>query len=174
MIDIETLGLMPESVICSIGAVSFIPSHQDPYLDAFYLECDINQLRGIDTDTLKWWNKQTIPLPIYGTQTLQSVLLDLNNWFKEQGKDVEIWANGTDFDVSVLYNAYRQYNLAPPWKYNDVRDYRTMSKMFPHIARPPKAQDAHNALVDAKMQATHLSAILVHLNGMIETWEKNV
>lgn len=178
MVDIETLGLSPATTICSIGAVCFTPSHIDPYLDAFYVECNVEQGRLINIDTLKWWSKQSIPMPIHGTTNLRDALLTFHDWYLLQkshaDEKIEVWSNGTYFDISVLCDAFEQHRIVPPWGYNAVRDYRTMSKMFPHIVRPPKHPEAHNALVDAKMQATHLSTILVHLNGMIERWEKNV
>lgn len=174
MIDIETLGLMPESVILSIGAVCFIPS-QTQISEELYIECDPKQPRVIDTDTLAWWTKQSIPVPIHGTTTLPEALVQLQFFVKNQKEHpddvVEIWANGTDFDIAILYHAYRQFNIAPGWKYNSVRDYRTMRKMFPHIPQPAEIPGKHHALKDAIWQANHLSAILFHLDGMIKTWE---
>lgn len=176
MIDIETLGLIPESVILSIGAVCFIPS-QTQVEEMFYVECDVRQPRVIDTDTVKWWHKQSTPMPIHGEVPLRDALLKLYDFVhlnKNADNEIEIWANGTDFDIAVLYNAYRQFDITPAWKYSSVRDYRTMSKMFPHIARPPEMPNKHNALNDAYWQTNHLSAILMHLDGMIEKWEKDV
>lgn len=178
MIDIETLATIPASMILSIGAVCFIPS-QTGLSETFYVECDPkSQNRLIGVETLQWWTKQSIPMPVHGTVSLRDSLLKLHDFIhlcKENKEDkIEVWANGTDFDISILNDAYHDFDLTFPWKYGDVRDYRTMSKMFPHIVRPPAAPNKHNALSDAIWQANHLSAILVHLDGMVEKWEKNV
>ena len=63
MIDLETLGVEPDSVIITLGAIKF-----DPYSDAephsgLYLRCDIEEQsekykRTIDDNTLAWWTKQ--------------------------------------------------------------------------------------------------------------------
>ena len=63
MIDLETLGVEPDSVIITLGAVKF-----DPYSDAepnhgLYLRCDVEEQsekysRSIDDNTLAWWSRQ--------------------------------------------------------------------------------------------------------------------
>ena len=62
MIDLETLGTQPDSVIISLGIIKF-----DPYTDAEpyegnYLKLDIEEQntlgRQVDEDTLAWWSKQ--------------------------------------------------------------------------------------------------------------------
>jgi hypothetical protein len=63
MIDLETLGVEPDSVIITVGAIKF-----DPYTDVephsgLYLRCDIEEQseelgRTIDDNTMEWWTKQ--------------------------------------------------------------------------------------------------------------------
>jgi hypothetical protein len=60
MIDIETLGLEPGSVILSIGAVAFgMDRKPDMPMKEFYVELDTKQpQRVVDLDTVKWWMDQ--------------------------------------------------------------------------------------------------------------------
>ena len=63
MIDLETLGVEPDSVIMTLGAIKF-----DPYSDSepnspLYLRADVEEQseqygRSIDDNTLAWWSRQ--------------------------------------------------------------------------------------------------------------------
>ena len=61
MVDLETLGTAPGSVILSIGAVRF--DVEKGLLDEFYVNIDVesSQRLGltIDGDTVMWWLKQS-------------------------------------------------------------------------------------------------------------------
>lgn len=175
MIDIETLGLEPSAVILSIGAVAFGMDHKpDTPMQEFYVEVSMGNQGGriINTDTIKWWMSQSIKPPMNGTISLHQALRDLNDfvWMKSIGDQAPyVWANGTDFDISILYDAYREHLIAPAWKYSDVRDYRTVAKMFSGVVSRPQNMNQHNALSDARMQALHLNAILTVVLGMIQS-----
>ena len=167
MVDIETLGLQPSSVILSIGAVVF-----DNFADKldFYVELVQKQSgRTCDLETINWWNQQTIPIP-NGTDSLYSALDKFRSWIKlvHTEGDLEIWANGTDFDITILTHAFIQVDDLPvPWKYNAVRDYRTLYKLFPEVPRPKMdSSKKHNALEDAKHQAAHAEAIFEHIRSL--------
>lgn len=166
MVDIETLGLQPSSVILSIGAVVF-DSHM---LGDFYVELKHNQPgRTCDLETINWWNQQTIPIP-NGTDSLYSGLDKFRSWVNQikASSELEIWANGTDFDITILTHAVRQLDDFPvPWKYNAVRDYRTLYKLFPEVKRPEMdSSKKHNALEDAKHQAAHAELIFAHIRSL--------
>lgn len=165
MLDIETLGLTPDSIILSIGACAV----EAPTEVQFYQEVSIHGQCGrcVDLDTVKWWMNQDISPPMGGIIPLPNVLANFTQWLQEAFVDkaeLIVWANGTDFDISVLKDAYeRAYVGAVPWKYNNVRDYRTAYKLFSHIARPEFVGDRHNALADAVHQASHLALIMEHM-----------
>jgi hypothetical protein len=98
-------------------------------------------------------------------------LKDLNQFVSSQSIDDRtpyVWANGTDFDIATLYDAYRNCGIAPAWRYSDVRDYRTVAKMFSGVVPRPENINPHNALFDARVQALHLSAILSEALSMIQ------
>lgn len=66
----------------------------------------------------------------------------------------------TDFDVTILENAYRRSSMPVPWKYSQVRDWTTLRK----LTRTEKAPNscAHNALADAQTQVA----------GFREAWSR--
>jgi len=88
--------------------------------------------------------------------------------FTEDFKSYEViaWANGTDFDISIIKDALKQCGFGTPWRYNNVRDYRTLAKLFPQIQRPTFVGEKHNALADAINQAEHLKLLLAHVASM--------
>ena len=158
MIDIETLGISAHAVILSIGAYN-LETEDTMYVE---LDCEKQPGRTIDIGTIKFWLKQSTPCPITGLYTLATALEFLRDFTK--GKTV--WANGTDFDISILSHAYTQCNMAPGWKYNAVRDYRTLAKLLPHIKRGLDVGNRHDALADAINQAVHLKLLLEE----VEKW----
>jgi hypothetical protein len=165
MVDTETLGLAPNSVILSIGAVVFCPLRG--LGDDYYAEIDPDTYFGdIDFGTIKFWMEQSakgIPCPINGTRTAETVLreFDLWLWTISHGTELVVWANGTDFDIPKLQHAYSAHlKSVPKWTYSSVRDARTLYKTFgPYGLKPPQV-NKHNALDDAKWQATYLCSIL--------------
>ena len=63
MIDLETLGVEPDSVIMTLGAIKFNPFTDDEPHTPLYLKCDVEEQseklnRTIDDNTLAWWSRQ--------------------------------------------------------------------------------------------------------------------
>ena len=164
MIDIETMGTQPNAVILSIGACSVT----DPAI-TFYEELGLNQAhRTYDGDTFKWWMQQEragnrIP---FGTSQLAATLQSLAMWLG-QFPDVKVWAKGTDFDCTILRNAYESLQLNLPWKYNNVRDCRTIFKLLP-LDTGLFNQTPHNALADAQFQSRRLMEVLKYYRLTLE------
>lgn len=160
-IDCETLGTAADSVILSIGATNNVTKED------FYAEIDSKGqcCRTIDIDTVRWWKSQSIEMP-NGTIPLEVALHDLVGYIWRtrdyECNPLEIWANGTDFDIALLNNAYTQCGIQPAWKYNEVRDFRTMRKMFPEV-QSPERQAEHHALADARWMMTYLDLILLRI-----------
>lgn len=158
MVDIETLDTEETAVILSIGAC-LIPRTSCQ----FYVECNPGtgqMARTTSQSTVDWWNQQVPGLLPNGHELLIDSLIMFSRWLKQlPGKPV-LWAKGIDFDTKVLANAYKQFNLPVPWKYNDVRDFRTMKKMLP--LEGLVNSNPHNALADAKHQADVLEDIVRH------------
>ena len=163
MIDVETLGLGPDSVMLSIGAVKF---NTHGISNTFYaelsLEEEIKNNYKIDAYAFKFWSAQKTAMPINGVFTREGVNKGLINFInKACFEPRSIWCNGTDFDIPIIQEGFKKSNLELPWKYNEVRDCRTVFKLFKNLVEPPPTTgDKHNALEDCKWQATYLINIL--------------
>jgi exodeoxyribonuclease VIII len=165
MLDLETLGTSPDSVIIAIGAVKF---DNDCVYDRFYQVVDpdscVKAGLKIDADTVMWWMQQDIKArEVFKTKgvPLKTALLQFAEWVEE---DEAVWGNGADFDNVLLSTAYRLCNAPTPWKYYNNRCYRTMKNMYPSI-KAAHTGVKHNALDDAEAQAVHLIKILAHIRG---------
>lgn len=161
MIDLETLGVEPDSVIMTLGAIKF-----DPFSDAephtpLYLRGDVEEQtefpyeRSIDENTLAWWSKQpeAIREEAFGDHdrvTVQEMLRQLNKW--AVGLDY-IWCQGPTFDFVILQHLYKSAEKPVPWNYWQIRDSRTLFAMMPQDPRKAIQEELHNALADCYYQA---------------------
>ena len=170
MIDQETLGTSSNSVVISIGAVPFDPETGDVYEDqAFYQVVNGNSCVDlgleVDVDTVMWWMKQdTSARSAFSGRgdPIAVVIAQLESWYSgldSWGKNIPVWGNGSDFDLSILSNIHRKLNKETPWKFWDHRCYRTMKSMVPGV-KLVRMGSYHNALDDAVSQAYHLIQIM--------------
>lgn len=166
VVDIETLDTAPTAIILSIGAYCLETG------DRFYEEISINSQkdRTFSESTLKWWLQQPIDLiPLKGIGMLSDALWSFNRYFTQildtTPENRYIWSNGTDFDISILAHAYDSHGIPIPWKYNSVRDYRTLRQLFPEITHTFIGAK-HSALHDALNEGEHLAAILQYIREL--------
>jgi len=165
MLDLETLGTKPGSVVLSIGAVLF---DEDGLGVTFYRTISVadSMAKGltIDASTLRWWSKQdkaAYQEALHpSATTLTEVLQDFNDWlgFNSTPSAVKLWGNGADFDLTLLLACYRAAGMDAPWQFWNHRCYRTLKALHPHI--PAERKNNHNALDDARNQAEHAVEIL--------------
>lgn len=164
MLDLETMGTRPGSVIVSVGAIEF-----DPKTAAlgrtFYQTCSIASAVDVglamDPETVTWWLQQNESARQELTKAkgdLKSVLVAFSHWMFHCGKDVKVWGNGSDFDNALLAEAYRRVNEPIPWLFWNNRCYRTMKSLF-RTVKLEREGTHHNALDDAIHQAKHLQLI---------------
>ena len=163
MVDLETWDTTASAVILSIGACIIGP---DPKrFDTLYLELNTNTqyMRTKSVSTMEWWEQQG-NCPCNGRTSLVDALYHLRDYLARITVKPIIWCKGTDFDVSILSHAYRQMGVEPPWKYSDVRDFRTVKKMFGEsMVTTIQNPQPHNALEDAVFQAQQLYSIGLEL-----------
>lgn len=166
MIDLETLGTRPGSVILSIAAV---PVDSPAPVEYFYRRIDkvscIDAGLQVDAATVEWWSKQADDVreeAFSGRERLCSVLTDFSAYCASLPSEPIIWGNGADFDNPLLAEAYKHCGLKQPWKYHNSRCYRTLKSLYPNIPFL-KPQRAHSALEDAKAQAVHLQMIFNYI-----------
>jgi len=165
MVDIETLDTERTAVILSIGACTMAP-----FTDTltFYEEIMIvgQEARTQSQSTIDWW-KTGSNYPGQGIRTLPAVLTSFSRYLSSLRAEPIIWCKGTDFDVAILAHAYKQFGIEVPWKYNSVRDFRTMKKLFPVTSTPNP--NAHHALGDALHQAAELKEMCTKHNFVLES-----
>ena len=160
MLDLETLGVDPDTAIMTLGAVKF-----DPYTDAephseLYMRLDVEEQtevyqRTINDDTLAWWasQPQAIQDEAFGDHDRTSVadfVRQLNRWCVGLDK---IWCQGPTFDFVILQDFYKNLGYPVPWNYWQIRDSRTLFAMMPTDPRKQIQEQLHNALADCYYQA---------------------
>lgn len=160
MLDLETLGTRPGSVIASIGAVVFDLNGVSPRR-IFYRRIDITKALAegftIGGDTLKWWLQQSpeAQKELYAEGVSTYEALEAFNDFI--GSDNAcVWGNGASFDNALLSEAYAVCGLPQPWKFWNDRCYRTVKSLHPDMPMTKREGTHHNALDDAISQAEHL------------------
>lgn len=172
MLDLETFGTSPGSVIVSIGAVAF---NKDELGPTFYRNIDISDaMRAgfhVQGETLAWWMQQSDgarsalfnnPDPI----TLKEALNRFSEYLRTLPPRVRVWGNGATFDNVLLSEAYRGCGIRRPWSYKDDVCFRTLNK-FVGAVYPERVGTHHNALDDAKTQAIAAQSILKKLENLV-------
>jgi hypothetical protein len=169
MLDLETLGTTPDSVILTIGAVLFNREEEDNYNTILNDETriftatlnfqeQIDLGRTVSESTLVWWMDQNklAQRAAFSAQRkpVAECLQEFSNFFK--GAEF-LWGNGSSFDNVMLESLYRNYSLEFPcafWNYRDLRTVRDMGD----IAQPIGRGIEHDALQDAAYQVLKLQA----------------
>jgi hypothetical protein len=173
MLDLETLGTKPGSVILSLGAVFFDPimGIGDTIYRVISTKSCVERGLTIDEATVKWWRDKTEEarkvLTLAESENsddnvgLPYACMDFNRFLtrNDSGDNIAVWGNGSDFDNALLGVAYDKAEIAPAWKFYNNRCYRTLKNL--HVGLKLKRVGTyHNALDDAISQAHHANEIL--------------
>lgn len=160
MLDLETLSTENNAVITQIGWVLFNPA--DDFLPygqhtsgCFWPDPaeQIQDGRHISFATIRWWMGQSEEARAkFKEQTnhpsdVARAFCACFNWAEIEG----VWGHGATFDPVVLGSFLQQYNSIIPWKYNQVRDTRTLFWLLP--TEMEKATIKHSGEADAIAQA---------------------
>lgn len=183
MIDLETLGTKPGSVVLSIGAVAC----QEGLEFTFYKQIDLRDslYAGLeaDPDTLSWWRKLNREAWLASTKrlegvgdgldTLKYVLEMFSDWLQDlrkgpdsapTGRTLRLWGDAASFDLTLLSCAYRAAGVAVPWLYTEEACYRTLRAVL--NSPKPASKLQHDALGDAQAQMVHLQEMLKVFAGL--------
>lgn len=176
MLDLETLGTTPGSVILSIGAAAFdIHKGYQSYNFHQHLLLTPQMELGaqMNAGTVIWWLQQSEEARYAQTNAKRvdprGVLQAFDLWLKGTRLEGEgIWAHGLNFDLPILEALYHRYKLPLPWGYRDGRDTRTLfamagKKMGDFETPNPMA---HDALQDAIYQAQETAKCANYLRGV--------
>ena len=169
MIDLETLGVSPGSVISSIAAVQF-DINTGEIGRQFYKNIDLQQSLDngftINAETLKWWFNQPNRMEIFSNpDNIKSVFTSLSKFILSTSggynkKNIFVWGNGASFDLGILNYAYNKLGIEIPWLFYNERDVRTLVSFIPEIKKKTVNSGVlHNPLDDCKYQIAYCCEI---------------
>ena len=169
MLDLETLGTRPGSVIRSIAAVEF--EFNGKIGETFYRNIDLRSCEDagliIDPDTAAWWSQQSKEAQkqlLVDQQKLVDVVLAFGRWFNH---DAYLWAHGAAFDPVLWQAATEAVGEGIPWKFWNVRDTRTVFDLRRFDPRDISRDTLpHSALDDARWQIECLWAATRNVDVM--------
>lgn len=162
MVDIETLGTKPDSVVLSVGGCKFNPFTNEEPFDFINVKLDVDQQtnkgRIVDEKTLAWWAQQDekVREAAFGTENRLDIDMfcqAFNKWLV--GVDIK-WAQGPRFDFGILEHLFDQFGHHKNWFYWQEADSRTIFNLMPNDPRKDNQgsqEDHHDALADAIVQA---------------------
>lgn len=166
MIDLETLDTAPTALVLSAGWAWFdrngIHSSSSMRFD-HYLQHN-GQDRTVSLDTIRWWHKQTTPMPeskhSFDVRMLNRELQRTHPYYgTEHPVDLSthlVWSNSPSFDCVILRSWAERLRHALPWKFYQERDFRTLVYLVDKAAGVGKAERRsaqHDAEQDARDQA---------------------
>ena len=175
MVDIETLGTGQNTVVLSIALVRFNERTEGEDLHIKFNRHEVRQQvekgRIIDPDTVMWWLRQDSDAQKAITETYNSdfsrdMEVALEQVLAFVKPDDIVWANPPSFDIAILEDLMRDFNMpCLIKKHFNVRDLRTMKKV---LGTSPKPENfiAHDALHDCMQQIRDLRAGLDRI-GML-------
>jgi hypothetical protein len=172
MLDIETLGTKPGSIILSIGAVRFdVKGVHDTFYHKIHPATAEEVGLQMDAATVVWWMAQSEEArkeAFSGCFALVDMLIEFNAWVTRSCSQAKgparMWGNGAAFDNVLLRAAYEACHLEGPWQHWNDRCYRTVKNLFPQVPKPAPQGVRHHALDDAKNQARHMIEIIKYIN----------
>jgi hypothetical protein len=177
MVDLETMGTEPYSVIIQVGLAEFDPYEADTtkvIKNSMELTVDpISQVKAglrMDPDTVMWWmqDAQDEARKLWMKQIkfdMRLTMEGVRDWLKHvetegdnkpfnEFKSIMMWSNGADFDVPRLSEFYKVGGEPTPWNFRNVRCFRTLKALDrAKTFMPPDIGVKHTALADALHQA---------------------
>lgn len=174
MIDIETLGLDPRTVVTQFAFAAYerddpetIIREAEEYLP---IQPQLHVGRTIRADTVIWWMGQSDAARAGFNQNsgddmaeLIALVQSLHRKISqviEEADEVEIWAKGPQFDIVAIESLFDDIGLSAPWKYGQIRDLRTImaaAGVDRHSVEFPASLTPHHALSDCKYQILQLT-----------------
>lgn len=163
MVDIETLGTGPTSVVLSIGVFS----PQFTFHEYVDIDSQLTYGAQVNAGTILWWMKQreetrlrqTAAIRVHISAALRNLCIAFQQASLPDGYTV--WSNGASFDLPILRWHADRIGHDLPWEYWQERCYRTERAGVPRDRRDAIDAEvtrilgktvAHDALEDANRQ----------------------
>ena len=178
MVDLETLGVKSGCVIVSIGAVEF-DFVNGATSKTFYERIDIQSCLDVGLfvqgETLVWWLQQPDAARLEickDSKPLQEVLKLFGNFLRHVDNDlknIQIWGNGSSFDLGILATAYSVCTKPTPWMFWNERDVRTLVYLNPDVKKnTPSTGTLHNPVDDCLHQIKYCVVIVREIKRLQE------
>lgn len=168
MLDLETLGTTPGSIIVAVGACVFDSNEIGTPMIRARIDAEDAEAHGltISASTVKWWLRQSSAAIsstfvdkahlcsgdtfVAALDVFAKFLVEMRG--RSADGEIRLWSHGASFDPVLLEAAYRLAGLDVPWHFAEVRDTRTL---FELAGVAPKRFEGvhHDALDDAMNQA---------------------
>ena len=160
MLDLETFGHTPDSVIVQIGACYF---NRNTGFIGDQILMNVDAVDGIDhgmkitAETMYWWLQQRLDARnsiISGDKfSLQRALMEFDEFVKE---GANIWSHST-FDMVILMENYRNLGIKPKFDYRNSCDIRTLVNLANiDVDSYDDVGIKHNALSDCLFQVKYV------------------
>lgn len=161
MLDFETLGNTPDAAVVSLGACLFDKAGiNERKLWHFDIQEQFNARRQPSADTIRWWLDQSAKAKnVFDkckTEGTSMRIIGPEIVAMCKGKDVRAWGNGATFDVTIAEHILLQLRLEIPWKFWNIRCYRTLKNIADIEAGKKREGTHHNALDDSAFQAQNV------------------
>jgi hypothetical protein len=164
MIDIETLSTDPKAVVTEIGAAGYDKSGSKMlYSERIELKSQLERGRVIDPYTIEWWMGQSDEArssfkehKVDTKRALEEFLVEVVT--RCDLDDLVVLGNGANFDITIMESLLKDFKLNIPWKFWNIRCYRTIKNMYPEI-KMDRSGVHHKAVDDANSQLDHLMKI---------------
>jgi exodeoxyribonuclease VIII len=186
MVDIETMGTVPNGAIVAVGAVAFdaekVYESNDNgwWYTVISLEENEKLGRKFSASTIKWWLQQSdiaresILSP--DDDELRIALNGLGNFIRTNTRGKRgVWANGVSFDLAILRHAYAQLSIPIPWHYRQECCMRSIRHLLSYVSEGcglgwrvqnnelTKPEVPHRAIDDAIAQAKLVRDFIQHV-----------
>ena len=177
MLDLETLGKKPGSVVLSIGAIVFDINRLDIMAPAitFYRNIDLfsSLMVGlkIDPETVDWWRCKDLAAQaafLKGAVYPAQAVADFHSWHvglnptTSEELQPRIWAKSPTFDCALWEAVCASVGKEVPWDFRAPRDVRTLFALagFDEKSMTSKGMGftQHNALDDCSLQIAQVQA----------------
>jgi hypothetical protein len=170
MLDLETFGVSPNSIIVQLGACYF--NRETGEIGKTFCEnIDTPSAQGygltIDASTINWWLSQSKNAQESILKEPRTNIKIVLEQFQEFAIDAtQVWSHAT-FDFVILLNAYNKVGLKFPFHYRAPRDIRTLTDLANIDPKSYKMQGLeHNALEDCKHQVKYCCDCFKKLKGI--------
>jgi hypothetical protein len=170
MLDLETFGVGPNSIIVQLGACYF-NRETGEIGKTFCQNIDANTAEHagltLDSETIYWWLAQAKEAQLSILSEPRLPIAEVLQDFTDFAIDAQhVWSHAT-FDFVILVNTYKKVGLAFPFNHRMAKDIRTLLDLANIDTKQYKREGIHHtALDDCKHQVKYCCDCFKTLKGV--------